>query len=83
MGDRMEIGIFEAKSRLSELVAAVEDGAMVVLTRDGKPVAQLVPYQPDRRTAARRAMDDILHARANQPRGSINLQALIKEGRKR
>lgn len=79
----MEIGIFEAKNRLSELVAAVEDGGMVVLTRHGKPVAQLVPYQPDRRAAARQAMDDILRARAAQPRGDIDLEALIKEGRKR
>jgi prevent-host-death family protein len=38
-----EIGAFEAKTRLSELLVAVEAGEMVTITRHGKPVAWLVP----------------------------------------
>ncbi len=35
----------EAKSRLSELVKAVEEGGeIVVLQRNGKPVAEIRPY---------------------------------------
>jgi antitoxin (DNA-binding transcriptional repressor) of toxin-antitoxin stability system len=37
----------EAKTRLTELVAAVENGERVVITRHGKPAAELV--QPRRR----------------------------------
>ncbi len=37
------IGIYEAKSKLSELVERVESGREVVITRRGKPVAKLVP----------------------------------------
>jgi len=33
----------EAKTRLSELVRRVEAGEKVVLARNGKPVAELVP----------------------------------------
>jgi len=38
-----EIGAFEAKTHLSELLAEVEAGASVIITRRGKPVARLVP----------------------------------------
>jgi prevent-host-death family protein len=34
----------EAKSRLSELVKAVEGGEIVILQRNGKPVAEIHPY---------------------------------------
>jgi prevent-host-death family protein len=34
-----------AEARLAELVAAVQGGNEVVLTRDGEPVARLLPAQ--------------------------------------
>lgn len=37
-----EVPIYEAKTRLSELIAAVESGERVLITRRGVPVAQLV-----------------------------------------
>jgi prevent-host-death family protein len=45
----MDIPVAEAKNRLSELLRAVEDGEPVVITRNGKPVAQLVAPPPERR----------------------------------
>ncbi len=41
-----EIGAFEAKNKLSELLDRAEKGEEVVITRRGKPVARLVPI-PD------------------------------------
>ena len=40
-----EIGLFEAKNKLSELVDRAERGEEVVITRRGKAVAKLVPAQ--------------------------------------
>lgn len=37
------IGLFEAKTHLSELVARAERGEEVIITRHNKPVARLVP----------------------------------------
>ena len=37
------IGLFEAKTHLSELVARAERGEEVVITRHNRPVARLVP----------------------------------------
>lgn len=37
------IGLFEAKTHLSELVARAEQGEEVIITRHNKPVARIVP----------------------------------------
>lgn len=39
----MEINIYAAKSQLSQLIRRVTDGEEVVITRNGQPVARLVP----------------------------------------
>jgi prevent-host-death family protein len=55
-----EIGLFEAKNRLSELVDRAERGEEVVITRRGKPVAKLGPIDVGRdREKARRAVEGI------------------------
>lgn len=45
----MDVSIAEAKNRLPELIRAVEEGGAVVITRHGKPVAQLAPPPMARR----------------------------------
>jgi len=46
---RMDFSIAEAKNRLPELIRAVEEGRKVIITRHGKPVAQLTPAPVERR----------------------------------
>lgn len=41
------IGAFEAKTHLSRLLEQVAAGEKFVITRHGKPVAQLVPLDKD------------------------------------
>ena len=45
----MVVSTAEAKNRLPELIRAVEDGEQVVITRHGRPVAQLAPPPPPAR----------------------------------
>jgi len=47
--DCMDVSIAEAKNRLPELIRAMEDGEQVVITRHGKPVAELAPAPLERR----------------------------------
>jgi prevent-host-death family protein len=58
---RTEVGTFEAKNKLSELLDRVERGEQVVITRRGKPVAELVPFAVTeaRRERSRQAMRGI------------------------
>ncbi len=54
----MDVSIVEAKNRLPELIRAVEQGEKVVITRHGKPVAQLAPPPPERRGVRLGGMKD-------------------------
>jgi prevent-host-death family protein len=56
------VGIFEAKTHFSALVEAARDGETIVITRNGKPVAQMVPM-PTSDEEALQAMDRILSTR--------------------
>lgn len=47
-----EIGAFEAKTHLSELLAAVEAGETVTITRRGRAVARLSPVRATEGRAA-------------------------------
>ena len=52
-----EIGAFEAKNRLGQILDLVERGEEIVITRHGRAVARLVPpKQAFNREAARAAM---------------------------
>ena len=42
------VSIYEAKTRLSALIQAVESGEEVVITNRNRPVARLVPAGPPR-----------------------------------
>ena len=44
-----QVNIHEAKTRLSQLIADVENGEEVVIARAGTPVARLVKEQPERK----------------------------------
>lgn len=39
----MQVNIFEAKNRLSQLIRLIQGGEEVVIANRGKPVARLVP----------------------------------------
>jgi prevent-host-death family protein len=47
--DIIEIGAFEAKTRLSELLDRVARGHVYRITKRGKPVAELRPVESQRR----------------------------------
>lgn len=50
----MEIGVFEARNRFSELIDAAEAGEEVVVLRRGKAVAKIVPVTSREALAERR-----------------------------
>ena len=67
-----EIGAFEAKNKLGQLLDLVEQGEEITITRHGKQVARLVPARPVRsRDQAREALQR-MRARAEQRRLSTS-----------
>ncbi len=77
-----QIGAFEAKNRLSELLALVENGEEVVITKHGRPVARLVPAEQLSQRIAQEAIDELQRLRTGQKLGGLDLKALINEGRR-
>jgi prevent-host-death family protein len=79
----MDVGIFEAKAKLSELVGRAERGSEITITRNGKAVARLVPIARPRRTNPNAEVIDKITAfsRTLKLRGQVDLRELIAAGR--
>jgi len=77
-----EIGAFEAKSKLGQLLDWVEAGEEIVITRRGKPVARLVPPESAYdRGRAQSAAARIRLMRKGVTLGGLKIKDLINEGR--
>ena len=76
----MIVGLFDAKTRLSELVEQVTQGGDdIVITRRGKAVARLVPIEAESEVETALAL--LLSARETSVSGSGSLRDLIDDGR--
>jgi prevent-host-death family protein len=77
-----QVGSFEAKNKLSELLDQVEHGAEIVITRRGKAVAKLVPAEPGSdREKAKRATAGLVEASEGVRLRGLKIKDLINEGR--
>lgn len=78
-----EIGAFEAKSRLGQLLDMVERGEEVVITRHGRAVAKMVPTSSGHdRDKARQVANQLLEASRGLTLGGLKIKDLISEGRR-
>jgi prevent-host-death family protein len=82
------VGIFEAKSQLSNLIDEVEKGREVIITRHGKPVAKIVPVEqrltPEQVEKRRKALQELreLGRRLNLNLTREEIKRRIEEGRR-
>jgi prevent-host-death family protein len=79
------VGLFEAKTHLSEYVARAEAGEEVVIMRHNKPVAKIVPIGPMAESLRARheaAVDELIALRKRYKLGGLSPKELIDEGRK-
>ncbi len=77
-----EVGAFEAKTHLAQLLDQVERGETVTITRHGRPVARLVPVGGCSRDERRRAIAQLKELRSGQTLGGVSVRELIDEGRR-
>lgn len=76
------IGIYEAKSRLSQLVEQAEAGQEVTITRRGRPVARLVPARPAKALDRSALIDEIIaFSKTCRLKRGLDLRKLASEGR--
>ena len=78
-----QIGAFEAKNRLSELLVAVENGEEVMITRHGRPVAKLVPVNALDQARVAAAISELRQLRGQVRLGdNETVEDLVDEGRR-
>lgn len=78
----MQVPVFEAKNRLSALLAEVERGVEVTITRRGVAVARIVPATPHfDREKARRAAAGLREASRGTMLAGLTIKELVDEGR--
>jgi prevent-host-death family protein len=76
------IGVYEAKTRLPELLARVEQGERVTITRHGKPVAALVPVPAAGAPPVTAVIAGLRAFRKGRRRGRVSVRAMIAQGRR-
>jgi prevent-host-death family protein len=79
---KIEIGAYEAKTKLPELLRQVQAGKRFTITNRGKAVADLVPSETAARKDPAAAIDKFLAFKKAHPiRVHVDIKALIEEGR--
>lgn len=76
------IGVYEAKTHLPRILAEVECGATVTITRHGRPVARLVPVSNAGSQSVEELVQEMREARAGRTLGGGGVRDLIEEGRR-
>jgi len=78
-----QIGVFEAKTNLSQIINKVENGANFIILKRGKPVAKIVPVEQKKEMTFQEAVEECFKLQKNyrgKP-GSFNVREAIEEGR--
>jgi prevent-host-death family protein len=75
-----EVGAYEAKTHLPKLLERVENGERIVITRHGRPVAELVPVARRDTAAIVKALADMRAIRARLARKGVRLDRVLRAG---
>ena len=81
--DTHTVGAYDAKTHFSELLAKVESGEEITITRHGTPVARMVPVKRQTTPEVRRGA--IAHWTASSKGlslGGLKIRDLLNEGRR-
>ena len=78
------IGAFEAKTHFSQLLDKAESGEDFIITKRGKPVAKIIPFEKKKEMTREEAFEKLIEFRKlyrGEP-GSFNIREAIEEGRR-
>ena len=74
------VSAYEAKTHLPSLLERAEHGERFVITRHGKPVAQLIPFEAGDVAAVREAIGNVAVVRARLARKGVTLATVLQSG---
>lgn len=76
------IGAFDAKTHLSRLLNEVAEGETITITKNGVPVAQLIPAPEVRQRSTREVIAALKEFRRGKTLDGVSVRELIEEGRR-
>jgi prevent-host-death family protein len=76
-----EVGAYEAKTHLAELLDLVSRGESITISRHGTPVALVVPVPARNKTRPDDTIAKLRRIRKGVRLDGLSLRELIKEGR--
>jgi prevent-host-death family protein len=76
-----DIGAYDAKTHLPRLLERVEKGERFVITRHGKPVAELIPIAARDTAAIMRAIAEVRAVRQRLARRGVRLHDVLGESK--
>ncbi len=77
-----EIGAFEAKTHLPQLLRRVEAGERFVITRHGRPLAELIPFRLRDSGKVQSAIDALKEFQRTHSLGEVPVRQMVEEARK-
>ena len=77
-----EIGAFEAKTHLPQLLRRVQAGERFIITKHHRPVAELIPFQPHDSGKVRAAITRLKVFQETHSLKGLSVRQMIEEGRK-
>ena len=77
-----EIGAFEAKTHLPQLLKRVQQGERFVITRHKHPVAELIPFRQPDRDRIRTAIQGLKEFQRTHSLGGLTVRRMLEEGRR-
>jgi len=74
------VSAYDAKTHLSGLLERAERGERFVITRHGKPVAQLIPFEGEDEASIMQMLDRVDRVRARLARQGVTLSGILEPG---
>lgn len=78
------VGTYEAKTHLPHLLAQVEKGESITITKRGKPIAKLVPADAAEQKDVQQVIEEMLNYRDQHGPvlgDDLTIRKMIEEGR--
>ena len=76
-----QVGAYEAKTRLSQLLEQVARGEEIIITKHGVPVAALIPVAGSRQQDPQVTIAAIKVFRRGRRLAGLSIRQLVEEGR--
>ncbi len=77
----IKVGAYEAKTHLPKLLARVQKGERVTITKHGHPIAELVPVAEGAKRPVAEVIEEFKRLRKGVRLDGLTIRELIDEGR--